>query len=145
MKRIALLGIVFLVGCQNESVRKLEPSAKPLDEAGTSTLIVIAKDNAKLGESGFNLIDNEKTLLSYMKISKIIEFEVPSGNHTFTVSSSASPDFKLQANLQPGTRTCIQIKTNNANYFGKFVFPLMRNAVPTHVAELIPCTLQPAT
>lgn len=145
MKKLALLVIIFLAGCQNEDIHKIEPSAKLSDEAGTSTLIVITKKNAKLGESGFNLIDNEKTLLSYMKISKTIEFAVSSGNHTFTISSPASPDFKLQAHLQPDTTTCIQIRTNNANYFGKLIFPLMRNAVPTHVAEIIPCASQPAT
>lgn len=145
VKKIALFGVVFLAGCQSESARKLEPSTKHLDESGISTLIVIAKENAKLGESGFSLHDNEKTLLSYMKISKTIEFEVPSGGHLFTVSSSGSPAFKLQAHLQPNTKTCIQIKTNNANYYGKFIFPIMRNAVPTHVAELIPCELQSST
>jgi hypothetical protein len=145
VKKLALLGIVFLAGCQSESARKFEPAAKYLDDSDTSTLIVIAKENAKLGESGFSLNDNDKTLLSYMKISKTIEFEVPSGSHIFTVSSSGSPAFKLQANLQPNTKTCIQIKTNNANYYGKFIFPLMRNAVPTHFAELVPCALQSAT
>ncbi|NVJ12182.1 hypothetical protein HUW63_44330, partial [Myxococcus sp. AM001] len=87
MKKLALLGIVFLAGCQSESARKFEPAAKYLDDSDTSTLIVIAKENAKLGESGFSLNDNDKTLLSYMKISKTIELEVPSGIHIFTVSS----------------------------------------------------------
>lgn len=144
VKRSALFGIVLIAGCQNEIVRTPESPAKASGEVGTATLIVISED-AKLGEGGFNLIDNDKRLLSYMKISKKIEFKLPSGSRTFTVSSTGSPGFKLQADLKPDTKTCMQIKTNNANYLGKFFFPLMRNAIPTHTAELIPCELQSAT
>jgi hypothetical protein len=137
-----MLGVVLMTGCQNEAIRTPGPSTGASEQAGTATLIVISKD-AKLGESGFNLVDNDKTLLSYMKISKTVEFKLPSGSRTFTVSSTGSPGFKLQANLKPDTSTCMQIETNNANYLGKFIFPLMRNATPTHRAELIPCELNP--
>ncbi|WJN57371.1 hypothetical protein OH686_01400 [Pseudomonas sp. SO81] len=144
VKKIVMLSVILMAGCQNEATRTPEPSTEASEQPGTATLIVISKE-AKLGESGFNLIDNDKTLLSYMKISKTIEFQLPSGSRTFTVSSTGSPGFKLQANLKPDTKTCMQIETNNANYLGKFILPFMRNATPTHRAELIPCELKSAT
>ena len=144
LKKATLLGVALIAGCQSEIVRTPEPLPRVSDGVGTATLIVISKD-AKLGESGFNLIDNDKTLLSYMKISKTIDFKLPAGSRTFTISSTGSPGFKLPADLKPDTRTCMQIETNNVNYLGKFIFPLMRNAVPTHKAEIIPCELPPAT
>lgn len=141
MNKKMLLGIslLLLAGCQNDKLRQTEPITQAVETVGTATIMVIAKNKAKLGEGGFDFSDNDKVLLSQMKISRTVTFEVPSGHHTFAVSSWGSPAYTLQAHLPPASETCIQVTSNSANYFGKFIFPLMRNVTPTHVAQFVPC------
>ncbi|MGG5870447.1 hypothetical protein [Pseudomonas peli] len=139
IKMLLSTSLLLLAGCQSDSARKTEPVTQAVEAGGTATIMVIAKDKAKLGESGFDFSDNDKVLLSQMKISRTVTFEVTSGSHTFAVSSWGSPAYTLQAELPPESETCIQITSNAANYFGKFIFPLMRNATPTHVAQVVPC------
>lgn len=93
MNKKMLLGIslLLLAGCQNDKLRQTEPTTQAVETVGTATIVVIAKNKAKLGEGGFDFSDNDKVLLSQMKISRTVTFEVPSGHHTFAVSSWGSP------------------------------------------------------
>jgi hypothetical protein len=134
MKIFLILVSFFICGCQSHRIVQ----SVALDASSVATVVVIKEKAERPGEGGFYFGENKQNY-AVLKAAGVKEIQVAAGAHVFEVWSTGSPTFELPVNLEPNSRTCIRVYPNDANYVGKFIVPLLRNATSTFKAEVVPC------
>ena len=138
MKASLLLLLMLVSGCGSPALSNPEVPAAMGSNASKVTIYKITPWQVGQGDLYFGENGKSYAVLGEVGSKELI---LPPGKHVFEISSVGAATFKLEVALTPVTPTCIRAYTNNTNFYGKFVFPLLRNLTTEFQAEVFACPI----